>query len=71
MKDVKTILLFGDMHVFTVTLWGGTIGVNLLFRPFPVHSTQHSFSSVQRNGEHLQFQTLRVQPFASLDYCNG
>ena len=41
MKDVKTISLFGDMHVFTLTLWGGTIGVNLslgLF-PFIAHNT--------------------------------
>ena len=28
-KGVKTISLSGDMHVFTLTLWGGTIGVNL------------------------------------------
>ena len=35
MKDVKAISLFGDMHVFTLTLWGGTIGVNLSLGLFP------------------------------------
>ena len=34
MKDVRTISFFGDVHVFTLTLWGSTIGVNLCFGLF-------------------------------------
>ena len=34
-------------------------------------SSQHRISFVQRNGEHVWFQTLRVEPFASLDYKKG
>lgn len=42
MKDFKTILLIGDMHVSTLTLWWGAIGVNLSlgFFLFLAHLTE-------------------------------
>ena len=63
MKDVKTISLFGDMHVFTLTLWGSTIGVNLCFGLFLCIAQNTVFLLFRKTKNMYGFKLWGLSPF--------
>ena len=63
MKDVKTISLFGDMHVFTLTLWGSTIGVNLCFGLFLCIAHNTVFLLFRETKNMYGFKLWGLSPF--------